>query len=87
MTDDRARGCSAVPVLWGSESVTRHPSPVLVLDSAIVSDFYAMRAEWTFEDLMVHLLEPKNDLLREERGGREAEDREVHPNLSEEPTQ
>jgi len=57
-------------------------SSVVVFDSAIVSDYYALTAGVEFEDLMVHLIEPR-DLLLEERGGREAEDREVHPTLSE----
>ncbi len=57
-------------------SVGRRPPAALVFDSAIISDFYALTAEVEFDDLMVHLIEP-GDLLPEERGGREAEDRHV----------
>ena len=84
MTDDgkRRTGLQAFRPSGRTDSVTRHPSSVIVLDSAIISEYYALTADIQFENLMVHLIEPR-DLLPEERGGLEAKDREVHPTLSE----
>ena len=57
------------------------------LDISITAEFYALKAEWSFEDVLVHILEPViySELLPEERGGREAEDRDVHAPLSDDP--
>ena len=84
MDDGERRSHIQAFVQSASESVNRHPSSVIVFDSAFTSDYFSLTAEVEFDDLMVHLIEP-GDLLPEERGGREAEDREVRPTLVNEP--
>jgi hypothetical protein len=58
-----------------------------ILDLSYIADYFALKAEWRFEDVLVHMLDPviQSDLLPEERGGREAEDRDVRTPLAEEP--
>ena len=62
-------------------------SHFLVLDSSYLSEYFYLKTQLAFENVLVHMMEPViyNDLLQEERAGPEPEDHDVHATLSKEP--
>ena len=62
-------------------------SRAVVYDTGLIFDFFTMKTEQKFENVLVHLMEPviQSVALQDERSGWDAEDHDVHSSLADEP--